>query len=117
MPERGQNLIVGAEIFVDRLRLGGRFDYHNLHEYQRLTGKLRGPHRSRLPGTWVRRRALSNRAPGAGGARAVKNYTGRQAEFPQHEAGARWSKPREGIIAAAIRSMPWTFPPRADDIS
>jgi hypothetical protein len=32
MPERGQNLVAGTKILVDRLRLGGRFDNDNFHE-------------------------------------------------------------------------------------
>ncbi len=35
MAERGQNLVVTAEIFVDRFRLGGQFDDDDVHERER----------------------------------------------------------------------------------
>jgi hypothetical protein len=31
MAKRGENLIAGAEVFIDRLRLGRRLDYDNIH--------------------------------------------------------------------------------------
>ena len=32
MPIGGHDLVVGAEVFVDRLRLGGRFDNDDVHK-------------------------------------------------------------------------------------
>ncbi len=32
MAKRGQNLVAGAEVFIDRLRLGRQLDYDNIHE-------------------------------------------------------------------------------------
>jgi hypothetical protein len=65
MPERGQNLIAGAEILIDRLRLGGRFHHYQIHDnpmiywpFRVFRGSLTP---SRPPRTWVTQPCLSNR--------------------------------------------------------
>ncbi len=66
MAERGQNLVAPAEILIDRLRLGGRFNDYEIHDnpmilrlFHPFDASLR---RSRPPGTWVMRARLSNRS-------------------------------------------------------
>src|SRR5262249_30209355 len=58
------DLVAGPQIFVDRLRLGGRLDNDDVHENTRSyrglgflgAGRCAAP----APGTWVRRPRLSN---------------------------------------------------------
>ena len=57
MAERGQHLVAGPEIFVDRLGLGGRLDNDDVHEipliFRLLGATRRSVGASRSAGTWV----------------------------------------------------------------
>ena len=59
VPEGGQDLVVAAEIFVDRLRLRGRFDDEDLHESASPeAGRNDRDGRGRRRASWGRRGAL-----------------------------------------------------------
>ena len=49
MAERGQNLVAGPEVFVDRFRLGRRLDNHNVHENTNLFSAI---NRTAGAGSW-----------------------------------------------------------------
>ena len=76
MAEGGENLIVSAEIFVDRLGLGRRFDDDDIHEIAVPSRRAAGrkPGAGGLPagaGTWSRGSGLSNLGRGRPGQREL----------------------------------------------
>ena len=93
MAERGENLVAAAEIFVDRLGLGRRFDDDDVHEIQvlaRLSAGLKTLRRG-LPagaGRWSRGSGLSN--PGS---RAIAGINFTTCQSP-YETMGRSSHPK-----------------------
>ena len=53
MAERGQNLVGGAQIFVDRLGLGRRLDNDDIHVIPMAYGKNKGRFRETRVGRFV----------------------------------------------------------------